>query len=136
MRNGRRCGQRPRAPDELETREAETAMRNGRGEADLSERSMSRCAPPSWSPFGGAASLPGITAPFISRDSPLLSLSRSRYHTIKQAILNLGSDAGQVVGALRALQKALLVLCPRSCTLPDWRMSSSEPLDTLDQQGP
>ena len=36
MRNGRRCGQSPtRAPDELKTREAETGMRNGRGEADL-----------------------------------------------------------------------------------------------------
>ena len=32
MRNGRRSGQ---SPDELETREAETGMRNGRGEADL-----------------------------------------------------------------------------------------------------
>ena len=34
--------------------------------------------------------------------------SLGRYPTIKHAILDLGSDAGQVVGALRALQKALL----------------------------
>ena len=33
MRNGRGAAS---APDELETREAEAGMRNGRGEADLS----------------------------------------------------------------------------------------------------
>ena len=39
MRNGLTAGgamgEAARAPDELETREAEAGMRNGRGEADL-----------------------------------------------------------------------------------------------------
>ena len=35
MRNGLTAGGAARAPDELETREAEAGMRNGRGEADL-----------------------------------------------------------------------------------------------------
>ena len=35
MRNGRKAGGAARAPDELKTREAETGVSDGRGEADL-----------------------------------------------------------------------------------------------------